>query len=234
MPAFEQPSAVIQMYHVSKRYGAKDALVDISLNVADNEFLFISGPSGAGKTTLLRLLYMGEKATGGHIVVDGLNLSRISRRRVPFLRRKFGIIFQDYRLIPTRSVFDNIALVVEAVGVRRRLIRKTVMSLLRTVGMEDRHRALPPSLSGGEQQRVAVARAIAGDPKIIVADEPTSSLDHDSAEIILDLLQQYHQRGATVIISTHDTELIRSTGGRVILLKEGRLDASTLLPKQAG
>ena len=221
------------MFHVSKRYSAKAALVDISLEVADNEFVFVSGPSGAGKTTLLRLLYMGEPATTGQIVVDGLNLSRIARRRVPFLRRKFGIIFQDYRLIPSRSVFDNIALVVEAVGTRRQLIRKTVMSLLRTVGMEDRWRALPLSLSGGEQQRVAVARAIAGDPKIIVADEPTSSLDHDSAEIILNLLIQYHQRGATVMIATHDTELIRSTGGRVILLKEGRVDAAAHLPTRA-
>lgn len=233
MEVFEKPSAIIQMFHVSKRYSAKAALVDISLEVADNEFVFVSGPSGAGKTTLLRLLYMGEPATTGQIVVDGLNLSRIARRRVPFLRRKFGIIFQDYRLIPSRSVFDNIALVVEAVGTRRQLIRKTVMSLLRTVGMEDRWRALPLSLSGGEQQRVAVARAIAGDPKIIVADEPTSSLDHDSAEIILNLLIQYHQRGATVMIATHDTELIRSTGGRVILLKEGRVDAAAHLPTRA-
>jgi len=233
LEVFEKPSAIIQMFHVSKRYSAKAALVDISLEVADNEFVFVSGPSGAGKTTLLRLLYMGEPATTGQIVVDGLNLSRIARRRVPFLRRKFGIIFQDYRLIPSRSVFDNIALVVEAVGTRRQLIRKTVMSLLRTVGMEDRWRALPLSLSGGEQQRVAVARAIAGDPKIIVADEPTSSLDHDSAEIILNLLIQYHQRGATVMIATHDTELIRSTGGRVILLKEGRVDAAAHLPTRA-
>jgi cell division transport system ATP-binding protein len=234
LEVFEKTNPIAQMYHVSKRYQAKSALVDITLEVAENEFLFISGPSGAGKSTLLRLLYLGETVTEGHIVVDGINLSRISRRRIPFLRRKFGIIFQDYRLISTRSVFDNIALVVEAVGTKRQLVRKTVMSLLRTVGMEDRFRAYPPSLSGGEQQRVAVARAIAGDPKIIVADEPTSSLDHDSAEVILDLLKQYHQRGATVMIATHDTELIRNTGGRVILLKEGRIDASAHLPKQAG
>lgn len=231
MEVFEKPSAIIQMYHVAKRYSEKAALTDVSLEVAENEFVFVSGPSGAGKTTLLRLLYMGEPATTGQILVDGLNLSRIARRRIPFLRRKFGIIFQDYRLIPTRSVFDNIALVVEAVGTKRQSIRKTVMSLLRTVGMEDRHQALPPSLSGGEQQRVAVARAIAGDPKIIVADEPTSSLDDDSAEIVLNLLKQYHRRGATVMIATHDTELIRSTGGRVVLLKEGRVDAATHLPK---
>ncbi|WP_373497845.1 cell division ATP-binding protein FtsE [Desulfococcus sp.] len=232
MTAYGSQSAIIQMYRVSKRYGAKNALVDISLDIADNEFLFLSGPSGAGKTTLLKLLYLGETVSEGQIIVDGLNLSRISRKRVPFLRRKFGIIFQDYKLIPTRNVYDNVALVVEAVGVDRRSIRKLVSSLLRTVEMEDRSRAFPPSLSGGEQQRVAVARAIAGNPKIIVADEPTGSLDTESAMVIMNLLKIYHRRGATVVIATHDTELIRSTGGRVVLLNGGYLDVSTVIPRQ--
>ena len=231
MTAYGSQSAIIQMYRVTKRYGVKNALIDISLDIADNEFLFLSGPSGAGKTTLLKLLYLGESATEGQIIVDGLNLARISRKRVPFLRRKFGIIFQDYKLIPTKSVYDNVALVVEAVGVERRSIRKMVNSLLRTVEMEDRSRAFPPSLSGGEQQRVAVARAIAGNPKIIVADEPTGSLDAESAAVILRLLRLYHRRGATVIIATHDTELIRGTGGRVILLNGGYLEVSTVIPK---
>ncbi len=231
MRAYENQKTIIQMFHVYKRYGSKHALIDITLDIPDNEFLFISGPSGAGKSTLIKLLYLGETVSGGHIVVDGINLSRISRRRIPFMRRKFGIVFQDYKLIPTLTVFENIALVVEAVGTRRNLVRKKVNSLLRTVGMEDRGRALPPSLSGGEQQRVAVARAIAGNPSIIVADEPTSSLDAEASECILALLKQYHARGATVIIATHDTELIRSTGGRVILLKDGYLEVSTVIPK---
>lgn len=231
MTAYGSQSAIIQMYRVSKRYGAKNALVDISLDIGDNEFLFLSGPSGAGKTTLLKLLYLGETVSEGQIIVDGLNLSRISRKRVPFLRRKFGIIFQDYKLIPTKSVYDNVALVVEAVGGDHRSIRKLVNSLLRTVEMEDRSRAFPPSLSGGEQQRVAVARAIAGNPKIIVADEPTGSLDAESAMVIMNLLKVYHRRGATVVIATHDTELIRNTGGRVVLLNGGYLEVSTVIPR---
>ena len=213
------------MFHVHKRYGAKNALIDISLDVLKNEFLFISGPSGAGKTTMLKLLYLGEPVSEGQILVDGMNLSRISHKRVPLLRRKFGIIFQDYKLIPTRSAFENVALVLDSMGKKRRLIQKKVKSVLRTVAMESRLNALPPSLSGGEQQRVAVARAIVGDPKIILADEPTGSLDTTSATTILDLIKGFHTRGATVIIATHDRGLIHKTGGRVIHLEEGRLIA---------
>ncbi|GBC63196.1 cell division ATP-binding protein FtsE [Desulfonema ishimotonii] len=231
MQPYDTHSMLIQMFHVYKRYGAKNALVDINLEVADSEFLFISGPSGAGKSTLLRLLYMGEAATRGQIIIDGQNLSRIPRRRIPFLRRKFGIIFQDYKLIPTRTAYENIALVAEAVGTRRSLVKKKVSSLLRTVGMADRARALPPSLSGGEQQRIAVARAMAGNPKIIIADEPTGSLDAESAAEIMGLLRHYHRLGATVIVATHDTELIRSMGGRVVLLKGGHLEISTVIPR---
>ncbi len=216
-------SSIIRIFHVHKRYGSKNALIDITLDVSKNEFLFISGPSGAGKSTLLKLLYLGEPVSEGQVLIDGMNLSRISHKRIPFLRRKFGIIFQDYKLIPTKTVFENVALVLEAKGKKRRLIEKKVKSVLRTVGMEERLNALPPSLSGGEQQRIAVARAVVGDPKIILADEPTGSLDNESASIILDLLKWFHTRGATVIIATHDKQLIRKTGCRVIQLKQGRL-----------
>ena len=216
-------SSIIRMFHVSKNYGAKSALSDITLDISKNEFLFINGPSGAGKTTLLKLLYLGQTVSEGQILVDGMNLARIPRNRIPYLRRKYGIIFQDYKLIPTKTVLDNIALVLEAVGQKRRLILKKVKSVLRTVGMEDKLDAFPPSLSGGEQQRVAVARAVIGEPKIILADEPTGNLDSDSANIIFELLKRFHTRGATVIIATHDKELIRKTGGRVIQLKQGML-----------
>jgi len=228
----EKHSTLIQMFHVHKRYENRYALNDVTLDIADGEFLFLSGPSGAGKTTLLKLLYMGEKASRGQIIVDGLNLSRIPRRKSHLFRRKFGIIFQDYKLIPTRTVFDNIALVAEAVGTRRNLIQKRVGSLLRMVDMEKHARQYPLSLSGGEQQRVAVARAIAGNPKIIVADEPTGNLDSESAHIVLDLLKQYHRIGATVIVATHDTDLIHDYGGRVVLLKDGQIETSTVLPKK--
>ncbi len=222
-------NAIIRMFHVHKRYGAKFALNDLTLDIEKNEFVFVTGPSGAGKTTLLRLLYLGQLASEGQILVDGMNLSRMNRKRIPFLRRKFGIIFQDYKLIPTKSVFENVALVLEAAGRKPRLVAKKVRSVLRTVGMEDRMNTLPLSLSGGEQQRVAVARAVVGDPKIILADEPTGSLDAEAAAVIMAYLDDFHSRGATVIVATHDTELIKKVGGRVVHLRDGRLWSSTPL-----
>jgi cell division transport system ATP-binding protein len=219
----QNKSSIIRMFHVHKNYGAKKALANITLDIKKNELLFISGPSGAGKTTLLKLLYLGEKVSEGQVLIEGINLSRISLDRIPFLRRKFGIIFQDYKLIPTKTVFDNVAIVLEATGKKRRFIEKKVKSILRTVGMEETLHSLPPSLSGGEQQRIAFARAVVGDPKIILADEPTGNLDEVSADIILELLKRFHTRGATVIIATHDKELIRKTGGRVIHLNQGYL-----------
>ncbi|MGD9105918.1 MAG: cell division ATP-binding protein FtsE [Desulfobacterales bacterium] len=213
--------SIIRMFHVHKNYGTKKALANITLDISKNELLFISGPSGAGKTTLLKLLYLGEKASEGQVLIEGINLSRISHNRIPFLRRKFGIIFQDYKLIPTKTVFDNVAIVLEATGKKRRFIEKKVRSILRTVGMEESLHSLPPSLSGGEQQRIAFARAVVGDPKIILADEPTGNLDEVSADIIFELLKRFHTRGATVIIATHDKDLIHKTGGRVIYLNQG-------------
>jgi cell division transport system ATP-binding protein len=227
-----EKSFIIRMFHVHHNFGPKKALIDITLDIAKNEFVFISGPSGAGKTTLLKLLYLGEPVSEGQVLIDGINLARIPRKKTPYLRRKFGIIFQDYKLIPTKSVYDNLALVLEAAGAKRRIIQKKVKSILRLVGMEDRLKSFPPSLSGGEQQRIAVARAIIGDPKIILADEPTGSLDDASAEAILDLLRGVHIRGATVIIATHDKALMRKTGGHVLTLQQGRLETSTFLEKQ--
>ena len=216
-------SSIIRLFHVHKTYGAVKALSDITVDISKNDFLFITGPSGAGKTSLLKLLYYGEAVSEGQVLIDGMNLSRISHKRIPTLRRKFGIIFQDYKLIPTKTVFDNIAIVLETIGKKRRYIEKKIRSVLRTVGMENSIHSLPPTLSGGEQQRIAVARAIVSDPKIILADEPTGNLDEDSAEVILGLLKKFHTRGATIIIATHDKELIRKTGGRVIYLKQGRI-----------
>jgi cell division transport system ATP-binding protein len=220
-------SAIIRMFHVHKNYGAKQALIDITLDISKNEFCFISGPSGAGKTTLLKLLYLGEAVSEGQVLIEGMNLSRISRKRIPLLRQKFGIIFQDYKLIATKTVFDNVAIVLEVIGKKRRFIEKKVKSVLRTVGMEEMLNALPPSLSGGEQQRVAVARAVVGDPKIILADEPTGNLDENSADTILELLKRFHLRGATVIVATHDKELMRKTGGRALHFNQGYLQKIT-------
>jgi cell division transport system ATP-binding protein len=214
---------IIRMFHVHKAFGAQKSLVDISLDIYRNEFILVTGPSGAGKSTLLKLLYLAETVTQGQVIVDGLNLSRISRNRIPYLRRNFGIIFQDYKLIPTRTVFDNVALVLEAMGEKRRQIEKKVNSVLRTVEMEHKQGAFPLSLSGGEQQRVAVARAIAGTPRIILADEPTGNLDPDAAGIILSLLKDIHRKGSTVILATHDRMLIENAGGRNIHLVQGQM-----------
>ncbi|MDL2275176.1 ATP-binding cassette domain-containing protein [Desulfosarcina sp. OttesenSCG-928-G10] len=216
--------AIIRMFRVHKRYGAKTALTDVTLDILKNEFLLVSGPSGAGKSTLLRLLYLAERASEGQILVNGMNLSRISRRRIPFLRRKFGVIFQDYKLIATRTVYENVALVLESRGIARGLVEKKVRHMLRVVGMEDRLKAYPPGLSGGEQQRVAVARAVVGDPDIILADEPTGSLDEESAKVVFDLLARFYLRGATVVVATHDRSLIQSAIGRVVYLRQGQVD----------
>ncbi|ABW68254.1 cell division ATP-binding protein FtsE [Desulfosudis oleivorans] len=220
----ESKAPIIRVFHVYKRYGAQTALGDITLDIGQGEFIFVTGASGAGKTTLLKLLYLGEPVSEGHILVDGMNLSRIRKDRIPFLRRLFGVIFQDYNLIPNRTVFENISLVLEVAGHRPALITKKVASVLRAVGLEDRMHAYPPSLSGGEQQKITIARAIAGDPKIILADEPTGSLDEESAEDIMNLLRTLHHRGATVLIATHDRDLVRGTPARRIHLSRGRLE----------
>ncbi|MBC8433304.1 MAG: cell division ATP-binding protein FtsE [Desulfobacterales bacterium] len=222
----QSKNSIIQIFRVYKKYGGKNALTDVTLDIPKNDSLLISGPSGAGKTTLLKLLYLAEKVSAGQVLVDGMNLARISRKRIPFLRRKLGIIFQDYKLIPTKTVFDNVAIVLEAMGTKRRLIQKKVKSVLRTVGMEERINSFPPILSGGEQQRVAVARAVVGDPIIILADEPTGSLDSDSANIIIELLKKFHTRGTTLVIATHDKELLNKIGGRIVHLKQGCLQPS--------
>jgi cell division transport system ATP-binding protein len=224
---------IIRMFHVHKTYGAQKSLVDISLDIYRNELLLVTGPSGAGKSTLLKLLYLAEPVTHGQVIVDGVNLSRIPRNRIPILRRSFGIIFQDYKLIPTRTVFENVALVLEAMGEKRRTIEKKVGSVLRTVEMDHKQGAYPLSLSGGEQQRAAVARAIAGSPRIILADEPTGSLDPEAAGVILSLLKDIHRKGATVILATHDRMLIENAGGRSIHLVQGMLSPASHDPVTA-
>ncbi len=219
----EDSHPIIRTFHLYKRYGSKTALSDITIDIARGEFVFISGPSGAGKTTLMKLFYLGESISDGQVLIDGMNLSRIQRDKIPYLRRLFGIIVQDYNLIPGKTVYENISLVLEIAGHKKSHIAKKVKSVLRTVGMESRMSAYPPSLSGGEQQKITVARAIAGDPKIILADEPTGSLDDASAEGIMRLLKEFHLRGTTIIIATHDKDLIAQTAAREIQLRDGRL-----------
>ncbi len=215
--------SIVRVFHLYKRYGGKCALYDLSFDIKRNEFVYFIGPSGAGKSTLFELLYKKIDASEGQILVDGINYSRLSKKKVPFLRRKIGVVFQDFKLIPTKTVFENVALVLEVSGKKKSYIHKKVRSVLRIIGLEGKKDSYPVGLSGGEQQRVAVARAVVGEPQIIFADEPTGSLDSESAETIMDLLKSFHIKGATVIVATHDSGLIEKTGGRIINLKDGRI-----------
>lgn len=221
---------IIRLFNVNKRYNGKLALKDINLEIEQGEFIFISGPSGAGKSTLLKVLYLAEKVSEGQILIDGMNLARISSSRLPILRRRFGMVFQDFKLIPNRTVYENVALVLEAAGEKRSYIKKKVMHVLRTVGMDKKIKALPPTLSGGEQQRVAVARAVVGEPSIILADEPTGSLDSKSAQAILDFLMEYHKKGATILIASHNLHLIESTvRGRNVEICDGVINRTATM-----
>ena len=223
-------NSIIRLFNVSKRFGGKLALKNISLDIEQGEFIFISGPSGAGKSTLLKILYLAEEATEGQILIDGMNLARISSSTLPFLRRRFGMIFQDFKLIPTRTVYENVALVLEAAGEKPSYIRDKVVQVLRNTGMGKKLKALPPTLSGGEQQRVAVARAVVGEPSIILADEPTGSLDSSSAYTTLDLLMEYHKKGATILIASHNLHLMgNSIKGRNIEISDGMIQRTATM-----
>jgi cell division transport system ATP-binding protein len=227
--------AIIRLFNVTKHYGGKPALQNVSMDILPGEFVFISGPSGAGKSTLLKVLYLAETVSDGQILIDGMNLSRISARRLPFLRRRFGMVFQDFKLIPTLNVFDNVALALEVAGKKPGFIKKKVMHVLRITGMEKKARDLPPTLSGGEQQRVAVARAVVGDPDIILADEPTGSLDQVSARRVLEILLAYHKKGVTILVASHHFQQLQTVvTGRSIVLEKGRLASAVYLdPSQA-
>jgi len=215
---------VVQMFHVHKRYGPQIALRDVNLTVLRNEFVFVTGPSGAGKTTLLRLIFLQEEVSEGQILVNGVNLQRVRRKMIPLLRRSIGFVFQDFRLIDTYTVYENIALVLEATGQQKSYVQKKVRQVLGMVGLEDRMHTFPPRLSGGEQQRVAVARAAVGNPWILLADELTGNLDDEAADMVFDLLRQLHRRGTTIVVATHDTRLFDKVPGRVVFLNKGRIE----------
>ena len=205
-----------------KKFGDLIALYDISVNIDKGEFVFVTGPSGAGKTTLLRLIYGSESPTSGNILVNSINLSRISRGRLDFLRQKIGYVFQDFKLLPNRTVLENVSIVLEILGVSDRVIQSKTRQALESVGLWKKAHLLPLVLSGGEQQRVAIARAMVKDPIILLADEPTGNLDSDSTHRIMDLFKEIHQRGATVVVATHSRELLDNNDFRMIILNQGR------------
>jgi cell division transport system ATP-binding protein len=214
---------VIGFYHVDLAYKDQKALDDVSFSVTNGEFLCLTGPSGAGKSSILRLIAMDAFPTKGEVMVRGMMSSKMSRRKIPKLRREIGFVFQDFRLLEDRSVEDNITFVQLVVGIPHAMIVKNNMRVLTQVGLYDKRHRLPRQLSGGEQQRVAIARAMVNSPKILLADEPTGNLDPVTAQEIIDLLFRVNDAGTCVIFSTHDHDIVKSFGQRVILVEKGRI-----------
>jgi cell division transport system ATP-binding protein len=215
---------LIQTSHLSKLYSrGVYALRDLSLSIDKGEFVFLTGPSGAGKSTLLRLLLCAEQPSEGELRVGGRDLSLLSRSQIQSYRRTVGFVFQDFRLIPRFTVFQNVAFVMRVLGVPHATQQRKTFQVLKWVGLQHRMNALPEELSGGEQQRVAIARALVNDPHLVLADEPTGNLDPDLAYEIMNLFRDINARGTTVLVATHDRELIRRVGRRTITLEHGRL-----------
>jgi cell division transport system ATP-binding protein len=229
-PRLQTPDkAVIVLHDVTKRYpNGKIALNAVDLVVPEGDFVFLVGPSGAGKSTLIKLLIRDEIATRGDVVLDGHDLARLPRRMVPKVRRKIGIVFQDFKLLPTKSVWENVAFALEVTGTRRRDIRPAVDRVLSLVGLSAQARQLPAQLSGGEQQRTAIARALVHDPRVIIADEPTGNLDPLISWEIIQLLQRINELGVTILMATHNAEVVTALRKRVVALEEGRVTRDEL------
>ena len=220
---------MIQLDNVGKRYpGGLEALRGVSLNIEPGEMVFLTGHSGAGKSTLLKLITLIERATYGQIIINGRNVSRIRRSRIPYLRREIGIIFQNHKLLYDRTVFDNVALPLVIAGLAHQEIQRRVRAALDKVGLLDKERRYPIVLSGGEQQRVGIARAVVNKPPVLLADEPTGNLDPDLSREIMRLFEQFKQVGVTVMIATHDIELITEMGHRRLKLDHGALVSDDL------
>lgn len=220
----ETDQAVVVLHDVTKRYpNGKEALKDVDLVVPEGDFVFLVGPSGAGKSTLMKLLIRDELATQGDVVIDGYDLARIKRRQVPRIRRKIGTVFQDFKLLPRKSVWENVAFALEVTGTPRRQIRPAVDRVLALVGLSEAAEQIPTQLSGGEQQRTAIARALVHDPRIIIADEPTGNLDPVISWEIIQLLLRINELGVTILMATHQAEVVTALRKRVVALEDGRV-----------
>lgn len=213
---------MIEFKNVTKKYDNKTtALSDVNIRIDKGEFVFVVGSSGAGKSTFLKLMMREEVPTSGTITIDGLNLNTMKKKSIPYFRRKLGIVFQDFRLIPTMTVFDNVAFALRVIGVNEKKIRRRVPYLLSLMGLSEKSRNYPKELSGGEQQRVALARALANDADIIIADEPTGNVDPQMSYEIVDLLMRLNEAGKTIIMVTHEHSLVKCFDKRVIILEKG-------------
>lgn len=218
---------MLRFEHVCKRYpDAGEALIDVSFRLAHGEMAFLTGRSGAGKSTLLKVIAMMEQCSRGQVFLDGKDITRADERKIPYLRRNLGLIFQDYKLLNDRTVFDNVALPLIITGTSHQEIARRVRAALDKVSLLGKEKKYPLALSGGEQQRVGIARAIVNKPKLILADEPTGNLDPDLSAEVMSMFEQFMQVGVTVLIATHDIELIHRLGHRVLSLDKGRLLAS--------
>lgn len=220
----DQNSVMVKLHEVTKTYpNGSRGLYGVSLEVKRGDFLFITGPSGAGKSTLLKLLYGAERASSGEVIIDRINVGELRGDRLSLLRRRIGIVFQDYKLIPSRTVSENIAFVLWAQGFTRKEIQRRLPPTLKLVGLQHKADCFPDQLSGGEQQRVSLARAIVGTPPVLLADEPTGNLDPDNSRQVLKILKKLNAIGATVIVTTHDEQLVQMSNQPVVQLREGRL-----------
>lgn len=215
---------MIQLFHVTKSYGGSEpALADLSLSIEKGEFVFITGASGAGKSTLLNIIFGIEAPSEGHIIIDGRNYLKIPKKDIAPIRKRTGFIFQDFKLIESKTVYENVALSLKVLGVSPSVVRRRVLKALSYVKLQHRANYKPLSISGGEQQRVAVARALVKEPAILLADEPTGNLDSELAVEMMELFKEVNSRGTTVVVATHDHALIERVGKRVIELGDGRL-----------
>lgn len=210
------------MQDVWKTYpDGNHALKGISVKVDRNEFVYVVGPSGAGKSTFMKLMYREERPTKGAIFVNGFNLEKLKQRKIPFVRRNIGVIFQDYRLLPKLTVFENVAFAMEVIEAPKKIIRKRTLEVLELVRLKDKIHSLPTQLSGGEQQRVAIARAIVNNPSVIIADEPTGNLDPETSWGIMKLMEEINFRGTTIVMATHNKEIVNTIRKRVLAIESG-------------
>ena len=215
---------MIEMKHVVKKYpGGNKALEGLNVSIAQGEFVYVVGPSGAGKSTFIKMLYAEERASAGKVIVNNVDITKLPARKVPFLRRQLGVVFQDYKLLPKKNVYENIAYALEVIEKDAKFIKQRVIAVLKLVGLTTKAKRFPHELSGGEQQRVAIARSIVNQPQIVIADEPTGNLDPETTWEIMQVFEAINAQGTTIIMATHNREVVDGMRHRVLRIEQGRL-----------